>query len=218
MSDDVFRIVVTVAVAVGCLAIVVQAFVVLALARAIRSMQQKFEPVLERAQPAIEQIPPTIARIEETLQKAGPVIEKIGPLLERVGAAVDNVTPLAKSTGEVLSNTNKILVDLRPKVSEMAEEAVGIAKSGREGVERVGEFLRDAGDRAHTRLEQIDRTVENTVGQVDQVGEVVKRAVMAPVREVNGLAAGISAAVSTLVSRPRRPSVDEATQDEEMFI
>ena len=139
-------------------------------------------------------------------------------LLERVGAAVDNVTPLAKSTGEVLSNTNKILVDLRPKVSEMAEEAVGIAKSGREGVERVGEFLRDAGDRAHTRLEQIDRTVENTVGQVDQVGEVVKRAVMAPVREVNGLAAGISAAVSTLVSRPRRPSVDEATQDEEMFI
>ncbi|MEI9975506.1 MAG: hypothetical protein WDO73_27625 [Ignavibacteriota bacterium] len=44
----------------------------------------------------------------------------------------------------------------------------------------------------------------------------VKRAVMRPVREANGLAAGISAAVSTLVN-PRK-AVDAVTQDEEMFI
>jgi len=41
---------------------------------------------------------------------------------------------------------------------------------------------------------------------------------MTPVREVNGIAAGISAAVSTLVHHPRRPQIDQATQDEEMFI
>jgi hypothetical protein len=41
---------------------------------------------------------------------------------------------------------------------------------------------------------------------------------MKPVREVNGLAAGISAAVSTLMHHQRRSSVDSATQDEEMFI
>jgi hypothetical protein len=41
---------------------------------------------------------------------------------------------------------------------------------------------------------------------------------MRPVREVNGLAAGISAVVSTLVRGHRRSSVDSATQDEEMFI
>jgi hypothetical protein len=35
---------------------------------------------------------------------------------------------------------------------------------------------------------------------------------------VNGLAAGIAAAVSTLVKGPKRPSVDAATLDEEMFI
>jgi hypothetical protein len=46
----------------------------------------------------------------------------------------------------------------------------------------------------------------------------MKRAVMRPVREVNGIAAGISAAVSTLVRGHRKSSVDEATQDEEMFI
>jgi hypothetical protein len=42
--------------------------------------------------------------------------------------------------------------------------------------------------------------------------------VLRPVREVNGIAAGISAAVSTLVKGQRKSSVDAATQDEELFI
>jgi hypothetical protein len=85
-------------------------------------------------------------------------------------------------------------------------------------VERIGELLHDAGDRARARIEQIDQAVDNTVEQVEQMGDAVKRAVLRPVREVNGLAAGISAAVSTLVHHSRKPSVDQATQDEEMFI
>ena len=50
------------------------------------------------------------------------------------------------------------------------------------------------------------------------MGGTVKRAVMRPVLEVNGVAAGISAAVSTLFKGSRKPSVESATQDEEMFI
>jgi hypothetical protein len=72
------------------------------------------------------------------------------------------------------------------------------------------------GDRAKQRLEQIDHSVDATIEQLEQVGGAMKRAVMRPVREVNGVAAGISAAVSSLVRR--KSSVDSATQDEEMFI
>ena len=78
--------------------------------------------------------------------------------------------------------------------------------------------MTDAENRARTRLEQIDATVGSTVEQVEQVSQGVKRAVTRPVREVNGIAAGVAAAVSTLVNGPRRSSVDSATQDEEMFI
>jgi len=85
-------------------------------------------------------------------------------------------------------------------------------------VDRLGNVLTEATGRARTRLEQIDETVQSTVEQVEQVGESVKRAVSRPVREVNGIAAGISAAMSTLVKGPRKSSVDAATQDEEMFI
>jgi len=94
---------------------------------------------------------------------------------------------------------------------------VGAARSTREQVERIGDLVHDASNRAHARLEQIDSSLEHTVGQVGQVGDAVKRAVMRPVREANGVAAGISAAVSTLV-HPRKSSPDSVTQDEEMFI
>ena len=68
------------------------------------------------------------------------------------------------------------------------------------------------------RLEQIDHAVEATVNQIENVSGTVKSAVLRPVREVNGIAAGISAMVSTLVRGQRKNSVDSATQDEEMFI
>jgi len=111
---------------------------------------------------------------------------------------------------------NRLVDDARPRVAEISDEAVAIVKTGRDQVERVGELLQDAAGRTRERLDQIDRSVDSTIHQVEQVGESVKRAVMRPVREVNGMAAGISAAMAAL-GRKKAP-VDTATQDEEMFI
>jgi hypothetical protein len=55
------------------------------------------------------------------------------------------------------------------------------------------------------------------VHNVQTAGENLKQAVMKPVREANGVLAGIRAGLSAYV-QGRRPSVDHATQDEEMFI
>jgi hypothetical protein len=118
----------------------------------------------------------------------------------------------------MLATVNQVAGDMRPRISEVSDQAVAIARSGRQQVERIGALLNDASGRARARLEQIDQSVENTVDQVGHVGDAMKRAVMRPVREANGIAAGISAAVSTLVKGPRKSSVDAATQDEEMFI
>src|ERR1019366_3497190 len=68
------------------------------------------------------------------------------------------------------------------------------------------------------RLEQIDHAVEATIKQIENVSGTVKSAVLRPVREVSGIAAGISAMVATLVRGRHKSSVDSATQDEEMFI
>jgi hypothetical protein len=128
------------------------------------------------------------------------------------------VMPLVERAQPILTSTREILAENKPKIAEISTEAVEIAKTARIQVERIGELLSDTSDRAKARLAQIDRTVDETVEQVEQVGGAVKTAVLKPVKEVNGLMAGVKAAISTLAAGNRRPSVDHATQDEEMFI
>jgi len=232
MTDDVFRIVVAVAVGLAALAFVVQAGVVIAFYRGTKKTQQtlmhfaeKAEPIIAKIEPALDQAGPVVERLGATAERMGPVIDQIAPLLQKAGPAFERIGPAADKAGKmmdqattVLATANRIMDDTRPKIAQISAETLAIARSGRGQVERLGELLNDAGDRARNRLEQIDQTVEATVGQVEHVGDSVKRAVMRPVREVNGLAAGISAAVSTLVHGSRKSSVDSATQDEEMFI
>jgi methyl-accepting chemotaxis protein len=211
VTEDTFRIVVVAAVGLASIAFVVQAVAMLALYRVARRMQEKVGPLADRAEPALWKLGPM-------MEKIGLAADKVGPVADRVGVVAGKVAPMVDQAGMALATANRIMEETRPRISELSGEAVEIARSGRQQVERLGELLHDAGDRARTRLEQIDQTVENTVEQVGLVGDAVKRAVLRPVREANGLAAGISAAVSTLVHHSRKPSVDQATQDEEMFI
>src|SRR5215472_10269452 len=204
MSEDTFRIIVTIAVALACIAFLVQAVVALALYRVARKMQEKISSLVEKG--------------EMVASKAGPVVEKIGPLLDQARPVVQKAGPAVDRFTDILATTHKILEDARPRIAEVSTETVAIVKSGREQVEYLGDLLHNVSERARVRLEQIDHTVDNTVEQVEKVGESVKGAVMRPVREMQGVAAGISAAVSALVGRSRKSSVDHATQDEEMFI
>jgi methyl-accepting chemotaxis protein len=203
--------VVVAAVALASIAFVVQAVAMFALYRVARRMQQKVGPLAEQAEPVIGKLGPMIDQIGFAAGKAGPMIEK-------VGLAAGKVAPVADQMQSVLALTNRMMEETGPRISELSGEVVAIVRSGRQQVERIGELLHDAGDRARNRLEQIDQAVDDTVEQVEQMGDAMKRAVLRPVREVNGLAAGISAAVAKLVHHSRKPSVDQATQDEEMFI
>ena len=195
MSEDVFRIVVTAAVSLAALAFVVQTGVVIAF---YRGYKREVQPVFTKVGPILE-------------DKVRPAIEKIGPLAEKITLMVDKATT-------ALATTNQIMEETRPRISEITAETAALARSGREHVDHLASILLDASERARTRLEQIDQTVESTVAQVEHVSDSMKRVVMRPVKEVNGVAAGISAAVSTLVHGSRRSSVESATQDEEMFI
>jgi len=211
MDENAFRIVIAVGVGLVAVAVIVQAIAMSAIYRVSRGIHQRVEALLERVEPLLVKLAPVV-------EKAGPLIEQAVPAFEKSGAAMEKIGQAADSAATLLASLNHIVEENRPRVSEVCGEAVAIAETGRQQVARIGELIYEAGDRARNRLEQIDHAVESTVGQVEHAGESIRQAVMRPVREVNGLAAGISAAVSTLVKGPRRSSVDSATQDEEMFI
>ena len=128
------------------------------------------------------------------------------------------IMPLVDRADPILATTRQILEENKSHIAEVSVEAVAIARTARVQVDRVSDLLAESAARAKARLAQIDRTVDETVEQVEQVGDAVKSAVLKPVKEVNGLMAGMKAAISTYATGSRRPSVDHATQDEEMFI
>jgi hypothetical protein len=139
-------------------------------------------------------------------------------LLYRVARKTQTrVLPLVDRAEPILTTTQKILEENKPRIAEISVEAVSIAKTARTQVERVSELLTESSERAKARIEQIDRTVDETVEHVEQVGDAVKVAVMKPVKEVNALMAGLKATLAALAAGNRRPH-DHAPQDEEMFI
>jgi uncharacterized protein YoxC len=211
MPDDLFRLVVAIGVILSCIAFLVQAFMAIALYRVGRQVQEKLAPLIDKGDDAVAKAVPMIDRVGPLLDNAAMVIHRAGPLVDQAKGTVERATHVVAAAGQTLD-------EVRPRIVEISSDCAAIARSAREQVDRLGGLLHDVGDRARERIDQIDRSVDNTVGQVEQVGEAVKRAALRPVREVNGLAAGISAAVSTLVHGTRRSSVDHATQDEEMFI
>jgi ABC-type transporter Mla subunit MlaD len=231
MDENVFRIVVTVAVAIASLAFVVQAGIMFALYKATRKTAEgaerfigKVEPILTKAEPLLEKVStvveragPVIERIGPAIDQALPVIRKAGPVIDETRVVVSKTSRLVDQTIDIATTANGVLADVRPQVKQISLEALEITRLAREQVERVTELLHDAEEKARARLEQIDHGVDHTLEQVENVGGALKRAALKPGKEVSGLAAGVSAAIGTLM-RHRRSSVDSATQDEEMFI
>ena len=72
MSDDVFRIVITVGVLVAAIGFVVQGIATFGMYRAVAKMRQKIEPIAER-------VPPLIATANAALEKAWPGSLDHGP-------------------------------------------------------------------------------------------------------------------------------------------
>ena len=138
-------------------------------------------------------------------------------LLRTMNQLKNKVEPLADKTGPILELVRSSMTELVPRVMAVSADAMELSKSAREQVNRLGELMTDLASQAKAQVARIDGAVESTVGSVQQAGESVKDAVLKPVREVNGVLAGIKTAIS-VYSHGRRQSVDHATQDEEMFI
>jgi len=138
--------------------------------------------------------------------------------LARVKETEGKVTPVLQQIEAFMKSASRIVEENRPRISGIVADLSATAKATREHADRIGELIEDANSRAKARIAQFDETVGATITQAEQVTETVKSAVTRPAKEVNGLVAGLKAALSTYVQGGNRHSPEHATQDEEMFI
>lgn len=127
------------------------------------------------------------------------------------------VTPLIPRAEAALETARETLVEARGNLREISARTVAVLDNAKAQLARVEDVVTDAAARAKNQLERTEMVVEDTVSRVHETVAAVHSTILKPIREVNGLAAGIRAGVSQLFRR-RREGLERVTQDEEMFI
>ena len=126
----------------------------------------------------------------------------------------EQVDRFMKDTREMMVPMRTIAENLRTASANFVE----IGLSAREQFRRVEGMVTDTGDVLHTQLERLDKVTRDVVDRINATAEVVQDSVVRPVREVSAIAKGLGRGFEALFSRRQRRPVDQAHQDEELFI
>ena len=124
------------------------------------------------------------------------------------------VVPKVESLVSIASQT---LADNRQQINDITSRAAHVLEGAQKNLARVDSLVEDATHRARVQMERLELVMGDTVDRVHHAVVAVNEAVVKPVREVNGMASGVKAAVRHLI-RSNRPTPAQATTDEEMFI
>lgn len=128
----------------------------------------------------------------------------------KVVTLLPKIESLLDSSQKTLEKSSLQIVAITTKASEILD-------STRSQLTRVDEMLTDAGNRAKVQLDRAELVLDDTLSRAQETVAMVHGGVVRPVREIQGVAAGVRTALAYLV-RGSRPNVAEATHDEEMFI
>jgi ElaB/YqjD/DUF883 family membrane-anchored ribosome-binding protein len=117
----------------------------------------------------------------------------------------------------LLESTREGVEQSRRQIQEISTHANAILESVRKQLAKVEEIVTDATSRARVQMDRAELVLDETMTRAHQTVAAVHESVMWPIRELHGIAAGVRAALEFL-ARGGRPSVAQATSDEEMFI
>jgi biopolymer transport protein ExbB/TolQ len=125
--------------------------------------------------------------------------------------------PLLPKIDALVESSRKVVDDSRTQIHDITVKTNEILDSTKKQLARVDEVLEDATSRAKIQLDRAEMVLDDTMQRAQEAVAVVHSGVMKPLREIQGVAAGIRAGLNFLM-RGRRDGPLNATADEEMFI
>jgi hypothetical protein len=129
----------------------------------------------------------------------------------------DRIVPLTVKVDALVESSRSTVDEARLQMREITIKAGQILDVAREQMETLEDVLEDASLRTRRQLERAEMVVDDALARAQDTVELVHKGILAPLRGINGVAAGIRAALHFLL-RGTRPSPDQVTVDEEMFI
>ncbi len=126
----------------------------------------------------------------------------------------DQLERFMKETREVLVPVKSITENLKVASANL----VDIGVSAREQFRRVEAMVAETGDALHVQIDRLDQASRDVVGRINETAAIVQDSVVKPIREVGALAKGITRGFEAFFFKRNRSTVDQAHQDEELFI
>lgn len=127
------------------------------------------------------------------------------------------ILPLVPQAKETLAQAQAALKLAAERIEESAAMTKQLLAAAQQQVDGIDQARRELAAQWRVQSERLELVLEDILSRVQDVVAVLHGTVMRPVREVSGMVAGVKAALQTLLMA-RRPTVDRATQDDEMFI
>ncbi len=137
--------------------------------------------------------------------------------LRAVKRLEQKIEPLVPEALSAIQNAQSMFRETLAEIHDLSDRARSVLDATQAQVEAISAARTDITERLRVQSERAELIIDDTLSRVQEVVHVFHNGIMRPVREVNGVMAGIKTAVQTFVAG-RRPSVAQATQDDEMFI
>lgn len=119
-----------------------------------------------------------------------------------------------KETRELMVPIRSITENLRTASANIVE----IGAAAREQFRRVEGMVNDTSEVLQMQLARVDSATRDVVERVNGTAQVLQDSVVRPVREVAAIAKGLGRGLESFFVRRQRNTVDQAHQDEELFI
>jgi methylthioribose-1-phosphate isomerase len=127
---------------------------------------------------------------------------------------------LAEQVERFIRDTREMMVPLRSIAENLRTASANIVEIGlsaRDQFRRVEAIVTDTGEALHVQMERFDRVSQNVMERINETAEIVQDSVVRPAREVAAVVKGVSRGFGSFFFG-RRSTVDQARQDEELFI
>ena len=129
-------------------------------------------------------------------------------LSARMESVVDEtqsrVFPLLENGKAIQQDIKTFLETARPKIDLILDNAAQATTTTRAEIERVEATVNDLVDRFRLQVIRIDEMTTRTLDRVEETSEKVQQSVMAPVRQVSGIAQAITVGVAAYFRSQKR--------------
>jgi len=127
---------------------------------------------------------------------------------------------LSEQVERFMNETREMMVPMKAITENLRTASANIVEIGisaREQFRRVEGMVTDTGEVLQTQLARLDSATRDVVERVNATAQVLQNSIIRPVREAAAVAKGLGRGFETFFRR-RKSTVDQAHQDEELFI